>query len=191
MKLSTYAKRHEITYRAAWQRFKDGRIAGAYKDDFGHVWVPDPKDTRRQKAAIYARVSSRPQRDDLDRQVDRMVAYATSRGYEVVKIVKEVASGVNDTRPKLTKLLQDDSWGTLIVEHRDRLTRVGFNWFDVLLAEQCRGVDVAVSAQEETSDLMSDFLSIIYSFAARLYGLRSARNRTDRLVAALEGETNR
>src|SRR5699024_11838578 len=178
MKLSTYAARHEITYRAAWERFRKGRIPGAYKDDFGRIWVPDPLEARQKTAAIYARVSSRPQKEDLERQVERLTAYATARGYQVTTVVKEIASGVDDNRPKLTKLLQDDSWGTLVVEHRDRLTRVGFNWFEVLLQQQARVVDVAVPATEETSDLMSDFLSIIYSFAARLYGLRSARNRT-------------
>lgn len=76
--------------------------------------------------------------------------------------------------------------GTLVVEHKDRLSRVGFGWFEVLLATQGKRIVVANAAQEETADLMDDFVSIIYSFAARLYGLRSARRRTDQAVAALE-----
>ncbi len=56
-------------------------------------------------AAVYARVSSHPQKDELDRQADRLVAYANARGYQVVAVVKEVASSVNDKRPHLTKLL--------------------------------------------------------------------------------------
>jgi putative resolvase len=108
----------------------------------------------------------------------------------VAVVVREVASGVNDNRPRLTKLLQDPTWGTLVVEHKDRLTRVGFHWFEVLLAAQGRRVVVANRAEEVTADLMDDFVSIIYSFAARLYGLRSARRRTDRLIAALESEVD-
>ena len=72
-----------------------------------------------------------------------MTVYANARGYQVVLIVKEVASGVNDKRPKLTKLLENPDWGTLVVEHKDRLTRVGFGWFEVLLSGQGRRIHVA------------------------------------------------
>ena len=65
---------------------------------------------------------------------------------------------------------------------------MGFEWFRVLLAAQGKRVIVANEAQEETADLMDDFVSIIYSFAARLYGLRSARRRTDAALAALEAD---
>lgn len=185
MKLSEYARRNNIGYRAAWNRYKAGKIPGAYLDESGHVVVPEPEDARLPLAAVYARVSSHKQKDDLDRQAARMVEFATARGLTVVKVVKEVASGVNDERKKLTTLLRDDSWGTLVVEHKDRLTRTGFNWFDVLLGEQGRRVMVANLAQEETSDLMDDFTSIIYSFAARMYGLRRAKDRTEAVKKAL------
>jgi len=115
-----------------------------------------------------------------------MTGFANAAGLSVVLVVKEIASGVNDTRPKLTTLLKDDSWGTLVVEHKDRLSRVGFGWFDVLLGLQGRRIVVADAAIEDKADLMEDFVSIIYSFAARLYGLRSARRRTDDVIAALK-----
>ena len=188
MKLSEYAKRNGIKYRAAWNRYKQGKIPGAYIDDSGHIVVPDPRVLLVGKAVVYARVSTHKQRGDLDRQAQRMVEFANAAGMSVVKVVKEVASGVNDTRPKLTALLQDEQWGTLVVEHKDRLSRVGFGWFEVLLSVQGRQIVVADAATEQTADLMDDFVSIIYSFAARLYGLRSARRRTDAMVAALTRE---
>lgn len=185
MKLSQYAKRNGIGYRAAWNRFKAGKIPGAYLDDTGHVVVPDPETVRLPCAAVYARVSSHKQKDDLDRQAQRMVEYANAQGLSVVLVVKETASGVNDDRKKLTALLQDDSWGTLVVEHKDRLSRVGFNWFDVLLKQQGRRISVANRAGETTHDLMEDFTSIVYSFAARMYGLRRAKERTHAVKQAL------
>ena len=115
-----------------------------------------------------------------------MVAFANAAGLSVVSVVREIASGVNDMRPKLTALLKDDSCGTLVVEHKDRLSRVGFGWFEVLLGLQGRQIMVADSATEDKSDLMEDFVSIIYSFATRLYGLRFARRRTDQVLAALK-----
>jgi predicted site-specific integrase-resolvase len=185
VKLSEYAARNGIKYRAAWNRYKAGKIEGAYLDDSGHVVVPDPRHALIGSAAVYARVSTHKQRDDLDRQAARMVEFANAAGLSVVAVIKEVASGVNDTRPKLTALLKDDSWGTLVVEHKDRLSRVGFGWFDVLLGVQGRRVVVADMAGEQKADLLDDFVSIIYSFAARLYGLRSARRRTDAVLSAL------
>jgi hypothetical protein len=50
------------------------------------------------------------------------------------------------SRPKLTALLNDDSWGTLVVERKDRLSRVGFGWFAVLLGISGRRTDRVVSA---------------------------------------------
>jgi putative resolvase len=188
MKLSQYATDHGVTYRTAWNRYKAGKIGGAWQDENGTIHVPEPGAELLPKAAIYARVSSHGQKDDLDRQVQRLTDYALTRGLQVVSVTTEVASGVNDTRPKLTKLLQSDDWGTLVVEHRDRLTRVGFNWFEVFLTRQGKRIEVANLAQEQTSDLMDDFLSIIYSFTARLYGLRGSKNRSRRLIAALEKE---
>lgn len=185
MKLSEYAARNGIKYRAAWNRYRAGKIEGAYLDDSGHVVVPDPQHALIGKAAVYARVSTHKQRDDLERQAQRMTQFANAAGLSVTVVVKEIASGVNDSRPKLTALLKDDSWGTLVVEHKDRLSRVGFGWFDVLLGCQGRRVVVADAATEEKADLMDDFVSIIYSFAARLYGLRSARRKTDDVIAAL------
>lgn len=188
MKLSQYARREGIKYRSAWVRYKKGRIPGAYLDDSGHVVVPDPDNGRLQTAVVYARVSSAKQKEDLERQAERMVAFANNAGLSVKRIVKEVASGVNDRRPKLTALLMDEDWGTLVVEHKDRLTRVGFEWFRVLLHMQGKRILVANEAEDDRTDLMMDFTSIIYSFAARLYGVRGARNRTDRTVEAFTGE---
>ncbi|SDQ31409.1 Predicted site-specific integrase-resolvase [Arthrobacter crystallopoietes] len=188
VKFSQYAKNAGIGYRAAWNRYKAGRIEGAWQDEHGTIHVPDPASALAPKAAVYARVSSHTQKEDLERQAQRMIDYALARGLQVVSVTKEVASGADDSRPKLSKLLASEDWGTLVVEHRDRLTRVGFNWFDVLLSRQGRRIDVANLAQEQTSDLMDDFLSIIYSFTARLYGLRGSRNRSRKLIAALEDE---
>jgi predicted site-specific integrase-resolvase len=58
-----------------------------------------------------------------------MTRFANATGLSVVAVIKEVAFAVNGTRPKLTALLKEDSWVTLVVEHKDRLSRVGFGWF--------------------------------------------------------------
>ena len=95
------------------------------KDEFGNIFVKVESDNpEHNKVAIYARVSSNENKINLDSQAERLKQYAIAKGYTIVEVVKEVGSGVNDNRPKLLKLLEKDSYGTIIVEHKDRLTRL-------------------------------------------------------------------
>ena len=68
-----------------------------------------PSELQPRKVAIYARVSSHEQKENLGRQVERLMPYCNARGYQVAMVVKEIASGVNDSRPKLLALLKDES----------------------------------------------------------------------------------
>ena len=83
MKLSEYAKLEGIGYRAAWNRFHAGKIKGAYVNDNGRIVVPSEQDNLHNVAVIYARVSTYGQKDDLQRQVDRLKDFAIAQGYEV------------------------------------------------------------------------------------------------------------
>ena len=85
-----------------------------------------------ERVAIYARVSEASHRENLERQAERLTQYCTARGYRVVKLVKEVGSGVNDSRPKLLSLLRDPLITRVVVEHKDRLTLFGFRFIETL-----------------------------------------------------------
>jgi predicted site-specific integrase-resolvase len=84
------------------------------------------------KTAIYARVSSADQKPDLDRQVARVAAWATSKGYSVDSVVTEVGSALNGKRRKFLALLRDSKVTTIIVEHRDRFARFGAEYVAAL-----------------------------------------------------------
>ena len=90
-----------------------------------------------------------------------------------------MGSGVNDNRKKLQKLLSQENWGMIVVEHKDRLTRFGFNYIQTLLESQGRKIEVVNMAEDGTQDLMQDLVSIIYSFSARMYGLRRTKRKTE------------
>ena len=115
--LKEYGKEHGIKYRAAWNRFKKGKIPGAYQDEFGKILVPEIKDTRPEYTACYAWVSSAENKKNLETQAERLVAYSNAKGYQVPQVIKECASGLNDKRPKLLKLLKNDQVTRLVVEH--------------------------------------------------------------------------
>jgi predicted site-specific integrase-resolvase len=106
----------------------------------------------------------------------------------VAQVVKEIASGVTDSRPKLLALLKDMSVTRIVVEHRDRLTRFGFAYLEALLQAQGRSIEVVNLAENDTEDLMADLVAIASSCTARLYGQQRAKRTTERIAAALRGE---
>jgi putative resolvase len=135
-------------------------------------------------AVVYARVSDASQRENLNRQADRAVDWAIAQGLHVLEVVKEVGSGVSDTRPKLHKLLKKTSYSTIVVEYKERLTRFGFAWFETLAATS--GKRILVMGQRE--DIIADLTGVIYSFTARMYGQRFAARAKARLAAELHPE---
>jgi putative resolvase len=186
MKLSQYAKKTGISYKTAWRWYKAGTL-DAYQTPTGMVIVRDPQLERSGtgRIALYARVSSADQKSDLERQVQRLRDYAAARGYQVAKEVTEIASGMNDSRPKFLKLLADPSIGTIIVESRDRGTRFGWNYITTLMEVQGRHIE-AVFPNETKDDLVSDFVSILTSMAARIYGRRGSHSKAKRIQRCVE-----
>ena len=183
MKLSAYARQLGISYKTAWRWWSEGKL-DAYQTETGTVIVREPVN-RPTGVALYARVSSADQKQDLERQLERLQSYAIARGYAVSKMVTEVASGLNDSRPRLTALLKDASIGVIVVEHRDRLTRFGFNYIVNLLEMQGRRVEV-IFPDETRDDLVADFIAIITSMSARLYGRRGNKQRAERIRHCIE-----
>jgi len=188
MKLSEYAKKHNIKYRAAWNRFKAGKIPNAKMID-GHVVIEEESPFTTTNVVIYARVSSGENKTNLESQADRLCQYATAKGYTIVKVIKEVGSGVNDSRKQLQSVLSsDDDWAILLVEHKDRLTRFGFNYIDTLMKKMGRIVEVVNLTDDKASDLMQDLISVIYSFSAKMYGLRRSKRKTEQIIELLKSE---
>jgi putative resolvase len=177
MKLSQYAKRAGVTYKTAWRWYKAGML-DAYQTPTGTIVVREEKNLTPTtgRIALYARVSSADQKEDLERQIQRLRDYAAAKGYNVSKEVTELASGLNDSRPKLAKLLSDPTIGTIIVEHKDRLTRFGFEYIRQLLEVQNRRIEV-IFETDTNDELVDDFVAVITSMAARLYGRRHAKQR--------------
>jgi putative resolvase len=113
----------------------------------------------------------------LERQVERLSQYCTARGYQVVAVVKEIASGVNDSRPKWTALLSDRLIMRLVVEHKDRLTRFGFRYIEILMQGQGRTIEVVNVAENDKDDLLHDLVSIIYPNVRK--ALRATAGQTE------------
>lgn len=190
MKLSEYARRNNIRYLAAYKMWQKGLLEG-HRLPTGTIVIHDSMPTADAPAktssgvALYARVSGNDQKDDAQRQLQRLRDYAAVRGYTVHTEVVEIASGLNDQRPKLTRLLADKQIGTLLVEHKDRLTRFGFHYIEKLLANQGRRIEV-INQSDTQDELVDDFVAVITSMAARIYGRRSSKQRVKAIREAVE-----
>lgn len=194
IKLSEYAIKKGIAYQTAWRHFKSGKIpygteqlpSGTVLVDYHESEFPDQKGI----AAIYARVSSSENKDNLDRQAERLEGYAIAKGYTIQHVVKEVGSGLNDNRRKLERLLKLDDYDLLIVEHKDRLGRFGTHYMDVLLSRCGIKLEIVNLADNGRDELMTDLVAIITSFAARLYGQRRAKRKTEKIIAELQNNND-
>ena len=139
--------------------------------------------------AVYACVSSSENKDKyhLEKQADRLISYANAKGYKgynLEKVIKEIGSGLNDERKGLISLLKDKSIKLIIVEHKDRLTRFGFNYLETLLENENRKIEVINVinySENHKEDLVADFVSIITSFCARIYVQRIKEELKEKL----------
>ncbi|GAA0336270.1 IS607-like element IS1535 family transposase [Streptomyces turgidiscabies] len=134
---------------------------------------------------LYARVSSRDQKADLERQVARLSAWAAGAGHRVVRVEAETGSGMNGARAKARRLLADPEVTTVVVEHRDRLGRMNTELVEAALEASGRRL-VVLDGREVEDDLVRDMVEVLTSFCARLYGRRSAKNRAHKALQAAE-----
>lgn len=184
MKLSAWAKSKGLTYRTAWRMWKLGQMPVRVEQLPTGTLVVHVEDATPTGVALYARVSSRDQEPDLDRQLARLTEYAVAQKMVIVEAVKEVGSGLNGHRKGMMRLLGKPEVQTIVVEHRDRLMRFGFEYVEAALAAQHRRV-VVVEPEEMTDDIVRDLHEVIVSMCARLYGKRSAKNRAKKALDAL------
>ncbi|MEM1596187.1 MAG: IS607 family transposase [Desulfurococcaceae archaeon] len=154
------------------------------------------------RAVVYARVSSHDQREDLERQVRYLLEYCASKGYRVVEVLTDVASGLKTDRKSLKKLFElvtSRQVEVVVVTYRDRLTRFGFEYLEYFFNQH--GARIEVVFEEEPKDahqeLVEDLIEIVTSFAGKLYGMRSRRKKKlveefRKLIEAVEksGEDN-
>jgi putative resolvase len=137
--------------------------------------------------ALYARVSSRDRKADLDRQLSRLAEFSAKHGFRVVEAVQETGSGSNGHRKALLRIFRNPKVQVIVVEHRDRLMRFGFEYVEAALAAQSRRV-VVIDGGEITDDMVRDLQEVIVSLCARLYGKRAAKNRAKKAIEAIQCE---
>lgn len=188
IKLSVWAKRNGYTYRGAFGLFKRGGIPNSSQLSTGTILVEEADNINRKDeyVVVYSRVSSSENKSNLESQAQRVSQFCNAKGWIVNEIIKECGSGLNDERPKLLKIFKDKKATKLVVEHKDRLTRFGFNYIKTLFSE-CEIV-VINNAENDKADLMQDFISLVTSFCVRIYGKRRTKRATEKIITELESQ---
>lgn len=189
MKLSHWAKEKGITYKTAYRMFKDGNLPVKSEQLPTGTILVFPEEQQKQRVALYARVSSSDQKDDLKRQVQRLRDYASMQGFHIAKEVAEIGSGLNGHRKKIHTVLQDASITVILVEHRDRLARFGVPLLESALASAGRKI-VVINDTEYQDDIMQDFIDLVTSFCARIYGKRAAKNKAKKIIEVVQDDDN-
>ena len=187
IKLSKWAKENGYSYRGAYELYHRGQLPNAYILPSGSIMVKYEEIPLNKQisvsTAIYTRVSTPKQKEDLARQIEYITEFCIANGWVVDKIYKEVASGLNDNRPQLNKLMDNKDITRVVVSDKDRLTRFGFNYIKKLLDMRSCEIVIINNAADDQDDLMHDFVSIITSMAARVYGLRRHKRHIEHILA--------
>ncbi len=189
-----YATLMRINYRTAIRQYHKGLIPGVQTNSRIRLLNPNyttqqeetPTNTPNQpRAILYARVSSTINKPSLNGQIERLQDYAAARGYTIVGEYQEIASGLNDNRPKLNTILKRDDYDILLVEHRDRLTRFGWNLIQLLLNKNNIQLESINTTDSKDEELIQDLISIITSYCGKIYG-RNRKKKTQAIIQQLQ-----
>ena len=120
-------------------------------------------------------------KDDLANQVEFLKQFVNARGLIIDEVITDIGSGLNYNRKKWNKLIDEpleSNVKSIIIAHKDRFIRFGYDWFERLLKKQ--GTDIIVVNNEKLSpseELIQDLISIIHVFSCRIYGLRKYKQK--------------
>jgi predicted site-specific integrase-resolvase len=136
---------------------------------------------KARDVVVYCRVSSAGQKDDLASQVQAMETYCLGAGIAVDEWIQEIGGGMNFKRKRFLALIDRIERGEvrlLLVAHKDRLMRFGFDLFAHIAEEN--GCEIVVVNQESLSperEMVEDLLAIVHTFSCRLHGMRKYRQQ--------------
>jgi putative resolvase len=144
------------------------------------IWRLRSLGKRAKHCVLYARVSNvRPEQDgNLSRQTERLKEAANERGYQVVQVITEQASSLNERRKGVKKLLAlvgQQAVDVVLIEYPDRLVRFGFAYLEQAFGWKDVRLEVLdpPKHQEPTEELIEDLLTMVTVFAGRLYSHRA------------------
>lgn len=143
-----------------------------------------------KKIIAYCRVSSAGQKVDLKSQAVAVEQYCTAKGYAISELIQEIGGGLNYKRKRFNWLLEQVALGEIsliVVAHKDRLVRFGFEWFESFCKKHGTSIEVMnIESLSPEEEMTKDLLSIIHCFSSRLYGLRKYKKNLKHIIGEPE-----
>lgn len=140
-------------------------------------------DSNTKKKIIYTRVSTNNQKDDLKNQVKFLLDFANAKGVIIDEVIEDIGSGLNYNRKKWNKLIEhcmENKIDSIMVTHKDRFIRFGYEWFERFLGKY--DVKIIVVNNETLSpneELVQDIISILHVFSCKIYGMRKYKKKIE------------
>jgi putative resolvase len=147
-------------------------------------------DKKPQKTICYTRVSSGTQKKDLQNQIAALETFVVAQGKSVDEWLTDIGSGIDYKRKAFVQLMKDVEGGTvseIIIAHKDRLVRFGYEWFESFCeSHNCKLTVVNLQSLSPEEEVTQDLLTIIHCFSSRLYGLRRYKKEIKKMIVETE-----
>lgn len=202
LSIGKFAKSLGVSIQTLRNWDKEGKLKPTYVTENGYRYYSEDLLNKfrniknvnkiKKKNILYARVSTKNQKDDLDRQVDNLKQYAYSKGYSF-EIITDIGSGINYKKEGLLKMINLVECGEvdrIIVLYKDRLIRFGFDLIEYICKLNDTKIEIVDNSTiSKEQELTEDLIQIITVFANRLYGSRS--KKTVNLIKSVKENVDR
>lgn len=202
LSIGKFAKSLGVSIQTLRNWDKEGKLKPTYVTENGYRYYSEDLLNKfrniknvnkiKKKNILYARVSTKDQKDDLDRQVDNLKQYAYSKGYSF-EIITDIGSGINYKKEGLLKMINLVECGEvdrIIVLYKDRLIRFGYDLIEYICKLNDTKIEIVDNSTiSKEQELTEDLIQIITVFANRLYGARS--KKTVNLIKSVKENADR
>ena len=202
LRIGEFAKSLGVSIQTLRNWDKEGKLKPTYITENGYRYYSEDllnkfrniKNVNQitKKNILYARVSTKNQKDDLDRQIDNLKQYAYSKGYSF-EIITDIGSGINYKKEGLLKmitLIERGEIERIIILYKDRLIRFGYDLIEYICKLNNTKIEIVDNSTiSKEQELTEDLIQIITIFANRLYGARS--KKTINLIKSVKENADR
>ena len=202
LSIGKFAKSLGVSIQTLRNWDKEGKLKPTYVTENGYRYYSEDLLNKfrniknvnkiKKKNILYARVSTKNQKDDLDRQVENLQQYAYSKGYSF-EIITDIGSGINYKKEGLLKMINLVECGEvdrIIVLYKDRLIRFGYDLIEYICKLNDTKIEIVDNSTiSKEQELTEDLIQIITIFANRLYGARS--KKTINLIKSVKENADR
>ena len=202
LRIGEFAKSLGVSIQTLRNWDKEGKLKPTYVTENGYRYYSEDLLNKfrniknvnkiKKKNILYARVSTKNQKDDLNRQIDNLKQYAYSKGYSF-EIITDIGSGINYKKEGLLKMINLVECGEvdrIIVLYKDRLIRFGYDLIEYICKLNDTKIEIVDNSTiSKEQELTEDLIQIITVFANRLYGARS--KKTINLIKSVKENADR